>query len=77
MNSFQEPAEHAPHRPLRAVANVCTAGNCPTIYATGSGTVVVQGFTVPAREAGITVGDGETLVEVPLALLAEAVRNLS
>jgi hypothetical protein len=66
----------SPLQPLRAIANKCTSGACPTIYVTGNGTAVVQGYVVPAEASGLTVGDGETLVEIPLELLAEAVRNL-
>ena len=65
--------------PLRAVANQCANSSCPTVYVSGkeSGSVVVQGYIVSAERAGITVPDGEMLVEIPLELLAEAVRNLS
>jgi hypothetical protein len=66
-----------PPVPLRAVANMCSAGSCPTVYETGSGTLVVQGFAVTAESAGIDVPEGEMLVEIPVGLLAEAVRNLS
>ncbi|MGW4944211.1 hypothetical protein ACWEOZ_21795 [Actinoplanes sp. NPDC004185] len=69
----QEPAL----TPLRAVANVCTAGSCPTVYTSGSGTLVVQGYAVSAERAGVELPDGEILVEIPLALLTEAARNLS
>jgi hypothetical protein len=61
---------------LRPIANRCSSGSCPTIYLTGTGTVVVQGYTVPADRTGLDVADGETLVEVPLELLAEALKNL-
>lgn len=61
---------------LRPIANKCTAATCPTIYVTDKGTVVVQGYTVPAERTGLTVDDGETLVEIPLELLAEAIQNL-
>jgi hypothetical protein len=64
-------------RPLQAVANKCTSGQCPTVYTTGAGTVVVQGFAVSSDRAGIDLPEGEMLVEIPLDLLAEAVRNLS
>lgn len=66
-----------PLGPLRAVANKCASGQCPTVYASGTGSVVVQGFTVSAERAGFEVPDGEVLVEVPLELLTEAVRNLT
>jgi hypothetical protein len=64
---------------LQPIANHCTAGSCPTIYTTnsGPGTLVIQGFTVPAERAGIDVPAGEALVEIPLELLTEALRNLS
>jgi hypothetical protein len=67
--------------PLRAVANRCQAGSCPTVYvsdsASTSSTVVVQGYSVSGERAGIDVPDGEMLVEIPVDLLIEAVRRLS
>jgi len=63
--------------PLRAVANKCTAGSCPTVYEGRSGTLVVQGFAVSAERAGIDVPEGELLVEIPFDLLVEAARNLT
>jgi hypothetical protein len=42
-----------------------------------SGTLVVQGYTVTPTRAGIEVPDGESLVEIPLDLLAEAFHNLT
>lgn len=63
---------------LRPVANLCTAGSCPTVYVDGdSGTLVVQGFDVSETPAGIEVPAGERLVRIPLDLLREAARNLS
>ncbi len=87
-NTFQEASdsrpEHGQPTParLRAVANRCTAGNCPTVYVSEAGTVtagtvVVQGYAVSAEDAGIDVPDGELLVRIPLELLTEAARNLS
>jgi hypothetical protein len=73
-----DPLPPLPHSgPLRVVANMCNSGACPTVYETGSGTVVVQGFAVAATRAGIDVPDGEALVEIPVELLAEALRHLS
>jgi hypothetical protein len=63
--------------PLQAVANVCTSGACPTVYMSASGRLVVQGYAVSAEHAGVELPDGEMLVEIPLALLTEAARNLS
>lgn len=62
---------------LRPVANICTAGSCPTVYDSGTGTLIVQGFTVSALRSGIDLPAGEALVEIPKELLAEALRNLS
>lgn len=80
MTSNQDKSATPTLGPLRSVANKCNAGQCPTVYVSGSGdsaTLVVQGFAVPAERAGITVPDGEMLVEIPLDLLTEAARNLS
>ena len=65
-------------RSLQTVANICASGSCPTIYAEpSSGTLIVQGFTVSAEHRGIDLPEGESLVEIPKELLAEALRNLS
>jgi len=46
-------------------------GDCPTVYRTDSGTLAVQGYTLDCPTP-----DGETLVEIPADLLAEAARAL-
>jgi hypothetical protein len=71
--------DRRPTPSLQAIANLCTAGSCPTIYRSGpdAGSVVVQGFVVQAQQSGIDVPEGEALVEIPVELLAEAIRNLS
>lgn len=63
---------------LHPVANLCTAGSCPTVYLdSDSGALVIQGFDVPTAQTGIEVPTGERLVQIPLDLLFEAARNLS
>jgi hypothetical protein len=62
--------------PLRPIANVCASSSCPTVYETGSGSLVVQGYVVTAEQAGVDLPAGESLVEIPAELLAEALRNL-
>lgn len=62
---------------LRPIANICNSGACPTVYQSGPSHVVVQGFAVSPERAGVDVPDGELLVEIPVELLAEALRNLS
>ena len=68
---------------LRAIANQCTAGACPTVYVPEApdleetAMAVVQGYVVPSDRVGIDVPEGEVLVQVPVSLLTEAVRNLT
>jgi hypothetical protein len=59
--------------PLSRIASQCPDGNtCPTIYATGRGTVVVQGYQLSADDlAQIRLPDGELAVEIPVSLLEE------
>ena len=59
---------------LTFVATLCGAGTCPTVYRTDRDTYVVQGYTVTAESAGLDLPAGEQLVEIPAALLAEAVK---
>jgi hypothetical protein len=56
---------------LRFLGKDSTPTNSPTLYATDQDSYVVQGWIVTDRAtvAGLAVGDGETLVEVPAALL--------
>ena len=47
-------------------------GNCPTLYATDRGTLVVQGYRVTDPQARDQLRDllpGETAVEIPRELL--------
>ena len=59
---------------LELLATSCTSGTCPTIFKSDRGTYVVQGYAVDARRAGVTLGAGELLVEIPADLLA-AIRD--
>ncbi|GAA2498496.1 hypothetical protein Ahu01nite_037380 [Winogradskya humida] len=61
---------------LKVVAKLCSAGACPTVYDSGRGTLVVQGYDLPVLPAHLEVPDGESLVEIPLELLAEVFRNM-
>jgi len=60
---------------LKHLATFCGAGTCPTLYETDRGTYVVQGYVV-GSDVGIDVPEGESLVEIPAELIAEAVRKL-
>lgn len=56
---------------LRRLVVRCGGGDCPTVYETDRGTLVVQGYVVQPNEAGLTLPPGEQLVEVPIALLQD------
>jgi hypothetical protein len=61
-----------PETTPRLVISLCGSGTCPTVYHTDRDTVLVQG----AAATGVTVGDGELLVEIPTELLLEAARRI-
>jgi hypothetical protein len=46
------------------------------VYQSATGGLLVQGFSVSGEQAGVELPPGESLVEIPVALLAEALRNL-
>ena len=56
---------------LTKLAGTCEVNECPTVYRTDRGTLVVQGDLV-ADADGLTLGTGEQAVEIPLGLLREA-----
>lgn len=60
----------------RIGATGCVNGSCPTVYTSDRGTVVVQGHVVRPSDAHVAVPDGESLVEIPRALLIDAVAGL-
>jgi hypothetical protein len=55
----------------------CSSGNCPTIYATSSGHVVVQGEPVPATDVQVNVPTHERLVRIPQSVLLDAAARLA
>lgn len=69
--------EAVPEPGLRLLASICDTGSCPTIYRSDHGTLVVQGYAVSADRAGVSLPDGELLVEIPADLLTAAVRAMS
>jgi hypothetical protein len=48
----------------------CGTLNCPQVYLSDRGTVVVQGAALTAAE--VTLGPGEALVEIPLEIFHTA-----
>ncbi|MFJ1593932.1 hypothetical protein ACIOD0_27340 [Kitasatospora albolonga] len=55
---------------LTVLATTCEKKNCPTVYKTDRGTILVQGET--PTDHGLTIPDHETLVEIPMELIREA-----
>ncbi|WP_330452799.1 MULTISPECIES: hypothetical protein [unclassified Streptomyces] len=52
------------------LATTCDKKDCPTIYKTDRGTILVQGET-PA-DHGLAIPADENLVEIPMSLIREA-----
>lgn len=59
---------------LRKVSG-CEDKACPTVYVSDRGTAVVQGDHVHSAE-GLTLGEGETAVELPPEIILNAVSEL-
>jgi hypothetical protein len=75
IDSIDAPASTGSGADLQVVAKVCSAGGCPTIYRTPTGDLLVQGYTTDG--AGVDLPDGEGLVRIPPALLADLLRAMS
>jgi len=58
-------------------ATACGSASCPTVYRSDRGTLVIQGYSVSAEQAGVDLPPGEMLVEIPIDLLTSAVRTVS
>jgi hypothetical protein len=73
---------HYPHTPWEAMAMLeklagCSDGaTCPTVWADGQETVIVQGYEAAGIEALPPTPDGETRIRVPRSLLIEAAGRL-
>lgn len=63
---------------LTNVATLCPEANCPAIYQTDRGTLMVRGYAVdPSGQTKIEVVPGEAVVEIPKELVARAAAELS
>ncbi|KPI18048.1 hypothetical protein OK074_7995 [Actinobacteria bacterium OK074] len=58
---------------LTRLVGECDEGECPTLYATDRGTLVVQGDLL--TEHGREIPVHEALVEIPVELIRKAVRG--
>jgi hypothetical protein len=59
---------------LEPIVSYCATGECPTIYRTDRGTLVLQGYVFEPGTAGTRIPDGERMIEIPEELLAEYAR---
>ncbi|MEV0897101.1 hypothetical protein [Actinoplanes sp. NPDC049802] len=59
---------------LTLLTTLCGGGSCPTVYRTDRGTLIVQGYTVPAGSVNLDLPAGEQLVEIPAELLSAALQ---
>ncbi|HET8685010.1 MAG TPA: hypothetical protein VFM54_24525 [Micromonosporaceae bacterium] len=69
----------SPQRPVTLefiAGRPCGGGECPTVYRTDRGTLVVQGYTFPPAHAGVEIPSGEQMVEIPTELVADYVRAM-
>jgi hypothetical protein len=55
----------------------CDNGTCPAVYISDRGTAVVQGTPVATDAEGLTLGDGETAVELPPEIVLGAIAALA
>ena len=63
---------------VRKLTDDCKGGDCPAVYATDRGTLVIQGYVLdPAAVRQLTLPSGESAVEVPAELLLAAARRVT
>jgi hypothetical protein len=55
------------------LVSTCDVKDCPTIYSTDRGTLLVQGET--PSDHGLTIPGHETVVEIPTELFLDLVRK--
>ncbi|MEV0533380.1 hypothetical protein [Kitasatospora sp. NPDC050463] len=58
---------------VRKLVSSCEDGECPTLYATDRGALLVQG-EIPA-DHGLELPGHETVVEIPAELIRKAIRD--
>ncbi|MFV2196180.1 hypothetical protein [Nocardiopsis sp. LOL_012] len=56
---------------LRKLSGDCNRNDCPGVFSTGTGTVIVQGPLLKATEE-LALSAGEVAVEIPAHLIEEA-----
>lgn len=71
-SGFPEPVPMRLHK-----VSGCDNGTCPAVYVSDRGTAVVQGTPVTTDTEGLTLGDGESAVELPPEIVLGAVVSLA
>jgi hypothetical protein len=62
---------------VRKLTGDCKGGDCPAVYTTDRGTLVIQGYVLDAPAIRqLTLPTGESAVEVPAELLLAAARQV-
>ncbi|MDV6012798.1 hypothetical protein F8178_09960 [Haloechinothrix sp. LS1_15] len=61
---------------LHKLGGTCDDDDCPTMYLSDRGSIVVQGLAV-GQSCGLPLADNENAVEVPVELLRRAVEGLA
>jgi hypothetical protein len=60
---------------LKAIANRCNAGECPTVYKTNRATIVVQGYSFDPKQVGVSIPADEQMVEIPMELIEDLIQK--
>jgi hypothetical protein len=61
---------------LTTIAGRCGGGDCPTVYRSDRGTLIVQGYDFDSATAGVALPAGERMVEIPAELLADYLKAI-
>jgi hypothetical protein len=60
---------------MRLLATSCDDGNCPKVFETDSGDLVIQGYTLSPAELG-DLPAGESRVQIPRAVFVDLMTKL-
>ncbi|WP_335980745.1 hypothetical protein [Streptomyces sp. CA2R106] len=58
---------------VTVLTRICDKKECPTLYRTDRGTLLVQGYT--GDDHGLAMPQGEGVVEIPVELLKKAIAD--
>ena len=56
----------------------CGGGNCPTLFVTDDGNVLIQGYTMSSDDKnGLEIPSGEDIISMPISALETLVKNFN